>query len=223
LEVTGFDTDDLARDTQVLRELLRQARQYWMTRWATTPVYLVRQAVNESEPGYLEIKGWTTPSGAGVDETTLWTKILEAGISDFDLILECGPYWRDVPPGDSNCLEIGAMQAWESTYFGNYDYMSATREETCAADTVYIANKHNIAQLTDVYYFDAAPGVWSANLLATSLTYNLLPAVPAAGDILYIGIDSSVTNSGPFCSVVWDLASAGSGISFSNSGGTQFW
>jgi len=436
LEVTGFDTDHLAQQTQTLRQLLTQARQYWMTRWATAPVYIERQAVNESEPSYIEIKNWTTPTGAGVNESTLWTKIAQAGISDFDLVLECGPYWRDVPPGDANCLEIGAMQAasqvypilfdgttnymslsspadlddlptadftleawinpdgygennagrifdkqqwslrmsnttglqaaanfdvsnavtnstlsdislneWShvaavfdvtaseftlyvngvdvsdlqqagtnnytsdaavdaqvgatglaannafdgeigwmrisdnerytgaftpparcplpgddantvwlgicegtgiviydhstngnngllplgaswgtgcTEYYGNYDPTSATREETCAADTVYIANKHSRAQLTDLYYWDVAPGAWSANLLTQSLSYSLLPTTPSGGDIIYAGINATIVDGGPFCSIVWDLATAGSGISFSNNGGS-FW
>ena len=96
-------------------------------------------------------------------------------------------------------------------------------EETCDADTVYVANKHNIAQLTHVFYDDA--GAFSPNLLAQPLPYALLPAAPVAGDAFYAGIDSLIPDSGPFCSIVFDLATAQTGLTFSYTGSTfwQYW
>lgn len=88
------------------------------------------------------------------------------------------------------------------------------RAETCA-DEVYIANKHNLAQLTHIFILDN-PGVWSANLLTATPPYALLPAVPAGFDFVYFGIDTSIADSGPFSSLVFDLATAASGITFAN-------
>jgi len=71
-------------------------------------------------------------------------------------------------------------------------------------DQVFIANKQNVANLTNVYIDDG--GAWSANLFPfAALPTALLPVAPAIGDALYLGIDTSVTNSGPFESLVFDL------------------
>lgn len=83
------------------------------------------------------------------------------------------------------------------------------RNDTCS-DEVYIANKHNRAQITHLFYDDA--GVWSQNLLTTATPYRLLPAVPAANDAVYFGIDTTFDNSGPFCSLVFDIQTAVTGI-----------
>jgi hypothetical protein len=89
-------------------------------------------------------------------------------------------------------------------------------ECTCEDATlgVYIANKHNRAQLTHIFVFDAAPAGYSFNLLDLGLPYALLPAVPAIGDILYIGIDVNHPNYGPFCSLAYDIGTAASGVTW---------
>lgn len=70
---------------------------------------------------------------------------------------------------------------------------------------VYFANKHNDAQVTDVWYYDASVPAYVGNQIGAATPYNLFPAVPAAGDILYIGCDTAQGNSGPFSSVVFDI------------------
>jgi len=86
------------------------------------------------------------------------------------------------------------------------DCITAGREETCDDETVYVANKQNTAQLTHVLIEDG--GVFGSNLLTMALPYPLLPAVPAANDRIYFGIDTDGLDSGPFCSLVFDLLSA---------------
>jgi hypothetical protein len=82
---------------------------------------------------------------------------------------------------------------------------SAGQEATCDAE-VYIANKHNTAQLTHIFVDDG--GVFGANLLAGNPPYSLFPAVPAVGDAVYFGIDTTHANSGPFDNLVFDLSQA---------------
>lgn len=87
-----------------------------------------------------------------------------------------------------------------------FDYGN-TDGSTCD-DEVFIANKHNLANITDVYYYDAAPAGFSANLMFAALPYAFLPAVPAVGDIVYFGINTALADSGPFCSLVFDIGTA---------------
>jgi hypothetical protein len=72
----------------------------------------------------------------------------------------------------------------------------------------YIANKRNEANLTNIHWYSTVAGAWSPNLLGAALPYALLPAVPAAGDVVVFGIDTSLPDSGPFCSLVFNLLTA---------------
>ena len=77
------------------------------------------------------------------------------------------------------------------------------RAATCNNE-VFIANKHNRAQLTDVYRRTAA-GAFSANLVGTT-AYNLFPTSPiATGEIVYFGIDTAMNDSGPFDNLIFDI------------------
>lgn len=79
------------------------------------------------------------------------------------------------------------------------------RSATCNSGEVYVANKNNRAQLTDVYYYDASGPAWSGNLIGAATPFDFLPATPANGDIVYFGINTTVSDSGPFCSLVFDI------------------
>lgn len=81
---------------------------------------------------------------------------------------------------------------------------STGRAATCLSEA-YIANKHNYSELHYAFYYDASSGIYSANIIGAALPANLLPGTPAAGDLLYIGTDTSLADTGPFSSVVFDL------------------
>jgi len=79
------------------------------------------------------------------------------------------------------------------------------RVATCANE-VYVANKHNQAQLTHIFIEDGGifPG---GNLIGAARPFAFLPAVPVAGDCVYFGC-----TGGPFCSIVFDILAAVTGI-----------
>jgi hypothetical protein len=85
------------------------------------------------------------------------------------------------------------------------------RTATCSNE-VYFANKHNMAQITNAYYYDAAPAPGYTDIMAAVLPANLLPAVPAANDILYLGINTTFNDSGPFASVIFDIGTPATDI-----------
>ena len=76
----------------------------------------------------------------------------------------------------------------------------------------YVANKHNIAQLTNVHYWDSAGNAWSGNLIGAATPFALLPNPVLAADLVLFGIDSTVLNAGPFCSLVFDVGTAIVGV-----------
>jgi hypothetical protein len=88
---------------------------------------------------------------------------------------------------------------------GNVD-SDGTREPT-TRNEVFVANKRNIAQITHVFHYDASASTnrFSDNLVGAATPASLLPATPAASDYVYFGIDTSLDDSGPFCSLVFDI------------------
>lgn len=80
------------------------------------------------------------------------------------------------------------------------------QEATCLPSNLLV-NKCNIAQLTNIFVYDAAPVTWTSEFPAGAFPFNLFPAVPAVGDILYIGSDP--TNGGVFNNVVFNVAQTG--------------
>lgn len=113
LTVSAQDQDALIRDTQELRRLLRKAREYDSTRAQNTPVWIERQAPGASEMEYCQIFDWSTPNDSDPFEQPFWGSVASAGMNDFILTLEIGPYWGGNIPGESTCTEAQAQQIWE--------------------------------------------------------------------------------------------------------------
>lgn len=84
----------------------------------------------------------------------------------------------------------------------------AGRAATCLPE-VYVANKHNDADVTHIFTCTAA-GVFGADQ-AASWNFDLFEggaAGPANGDMTYFGSGCLATNPRPFCSMVFDIGTA---------------
>lgn len=81
------------------------------------------------------------------------------------------------------------------------------QEATCD-DAVFLDNQSVPAQLTHGYVYDAAPAGWTSIFPAAAFPVSLLPAAPAVGDILYLGIIATAPNYGPFNNLVFDIGTA---------------
>lgn len=122
-----------------------------------------------------------------------------------------------VPAG---CNSIGIILRCYSTAGTTirYDYVTLRRitaatfgrADTCLMETFFI-NSRQSAQITDAYYYDDSAGTYSSNLIGAATPHDLIPVGPAAGDILYIGVDDGALVNGPFFNVVFDLLQSGAG------------
>ncbi len=81
------------------------------------------------------------------------------------------------------------------------------RAATCTNE-VYIANKQNISNITDIKIDNG--GVFTDIFPIAAFPQALFPAVAAVNDALYIGSNTSVINTGPFVSVAVDLLTVAS-------------
>lgn len=75
------------------------------------------------------------------------------------------------------------------------------RTATCENE-VFAANKGILANLTHIFVDDG--GVFGANQV-TSTAFTMFPAVPAANDALYFGIQSSIADVGHFTGLFFDI------------------
>lgn len=81
-------------------------------------------------------------------------------------------------------------------------------EGSCLSPDAYVVGHQKEANLTHIKIYDAAPGpTWTDIFPSAGLPDDLLPAVPAVGDMIYFGISTTdAFRSGPFCSLAFDLA-----------------
>lgn len=101
---------------------------------------------------------------------------------------EAGDIWTQVPT-----VEVGQV------------------DSTC--DGAYIVNYHAQSNITHAYVYDAAPvATYTRVFPSTALPFELLPSVPAVGDILYLGFDTSHVTTHGHQSIVCDIGTAGQGL-----------
>jgi len=199
LSLRATSQNNAATQTQALRQMLRTARNYWATSWEDDLVYLQLQGSGETNARYAIVHAGRLPE----DESVLscWmeaTNPTRAIMPELTLIVERGP-WLENAPGTGTAVALSALETYDGRDLGNVD-SSEDREPTTTEGAVYIANKRNEANLSDVYVDDG--GAFGPNLMDDAdKAFDLLPAVPVANDALYLGIDTSLDDSGPFCSL----------------------
>ena len=120
-------------------------------------------------------------------------------------------HWGGLPPGHGVGVPISAVETFNSTVYGNVD-SSEVREPT-TLDEVFINNQRNVANISHIFNYDASGGTYSSNLIGASLPYSLFPSSTAVGDAVYFG-SQTLTDSGPFNSVVLDIGTAAAATSF---------
>lgn len=81
-------------------------------------------------------------------------------------------------------------------------------QEATSVGDVPVANKHNEAQLTHIYHFDNSSGIYNS-LYPAAFPLALFSSQMAVGlDALYFGIDTGLSDSGPFSSLIFDIVTA---------------
>lgn len=94
----------------------------------------------------------------------------------------------------------------EAQLYVVYSLDSTQGQAATCEEKVYLANKQTKSYLSHLYYYDASLASFSGNLIGGAWPANVLPATPAAGDILYLICATSLTDSGPFNSAVWNVS-----------------
>lgn len=200
LDVVGGNTDGAIETVRTLYQLLVRAAEYWRDDWRTGSVWLERRSACSTNTEYAVVYKGSIPElpevmGDPFEEDAL--------LHDMTLTIEHGE-WRDNAPSTHTSYPLAGYANWGGKNYGTVN-SAGTVTPSSNAGEVFVANHYKEAQITHIYVYDAAPVGWSGNLQGAALPYNLFPAVPAIGDCLYLGIDSTVGDSGPFWSAVFDI------------------
>lgn len=160
----------------------------------------------------------TTPSGQVLSLfNTDVNDILYAGENGVILrSADKGVSWaiddNSTPAGDIEAFILGAGDIYAGDD-GQILILDSTLslslgQEATTSNQVFLANHHKTANLTDVFIDDG--GAFTDIFPIPSFPQVLLPVVPAVGDALYIGIDTTLTDTGPFASAIFDIATPAS-------------
>jgi hypothetical protein len=105
----------VALETSRLRTLLDKGVDYWGTDWYQTPVYIIAQSENETNPRYAIIYNWSTPS----DENPYSQPFLQPAqgvvFTNWLLSIERG-HWLALPPGNGECAEASAQAPSDAAF-----------------------------------------------------------------------------------------------------------
>jgi len=103
------------------------------------------------------------------------------------------------------CSADGAVRAGES---GRVLQLSAATfevgQEATDTGSVMVANHHKQSNLTEILNDDG--GAFTAIYPASSFPLTLYPGTSAANDNVYFGTDTSIDDTGPFSSLIFDLS-----------------
>lgn len=84
-------------------------------------------------------------------------------------------------------------------------FVALGQEESC--NNTFVANKHVMANLTNIKLFDTSAATYTDVFPASSFPHNLLPSTFDSGDIVYFGSNTAVSDdTGPFTSLIFDIA-----------------
>lgn len=123
-----------------------------------------------------------------------------SSLEEIVLVIERG-HWMDQAPFAGTAIAVSSTFTFNSATYG---------QAATTADQVMAANKHNYANITHIYRYDASTTTYSSNLAAET-AYNIFPNSTAANDAIYFGSRTSINGSGPFSNLIFDIVTAAVG------------
>lgn len=202
VHIKGTSQDNAIDNLRSLLTILDSGVEYFVSGLGTQ-VYMVLKSNDETNTRYAVISSYKIETLPRLFDSyfevggTQAAANVDTLINDLEIIITRG-LWLEAAPG----TQTRAYQDSQTTFNSiNFGVSASNTVETFASD---IRTESNI---THIFTFDTSSGTYSSNLV-NSTSYDLFPNPIGAGDILYIGTQTSVSNSGPFFSLVFNIGVA---------------
>lgn len=128
LTVRTGDQDHTIAEGHKLRGLLQKATDYWVTSWATTPVWIEARGSAETEIRYSLIKDWRAPGDNNPFMTPFFA--CPSVMDEFALLIE-HDFWTENEPGGKTCVQISAQGSNNYPYCISFSGGTATENVDC--------------------------------------------------------------------------------------------
>lgn len=194
LTIAGTSADNVLATLRSVINVLDKSMAYWGNKWQTHFGYLEAKGDAETNTRYAIIVGYKLDAIPSVYTSAFEDGILignsraTSALVDVTIAIEHSP-WLSSKPGSGTATQV-----------------SNTGRAATTAREVFVASKSNTAALTHIYVYNGS--TYTSNQVAAT-AFNLLPATPAANNAIYFGN----SGSNPFCSLVFDIGTAETGIS----------
>jgi hypothetical protein len=192
--------DNTIRELRKFIKLLEMAVYYWTDEYSTHKFWLEVRGNCETNIRYAYVVDYFIPEINNPFEPPFGSTEGDVTIDELQINIE-HTIWSDN-------LTIGTLADCVQSSVGTPLY-PATVEYEAATCLRYpaVAPLGKVNNLTHAYYYNADDNTFSANIVGTGGS-NLLPAIPAANDGLYVGIlegGTPTTHGEPFSSLVIHL------------------
>lgn len=192
----SFVTGSQLETTQLVNlftTLLDKGVAYWLNDFQTDMVWIEIRPECQDYSQYALIYDWQIPQLNDYFDAPFG---INGSMDEVTLIIEHG-LWSENIPGDGTAIELQSS--------------TITIAENTDRKRVWITNYWDDSQISHVFRYDAAPPGYT-NITGITGTV-LFPVAPAVGDILYVGVENTGTES-PFHNIVFNIGTAMVGLAF---------
>jgi len=194
-----------------LRRLLLKAERYWTSDFNESMVWIEARGACESNSRYAIIVTGRVPD----DPSPYATNPLGGNaIEGLPLVIEHLP-WQSHKPGSYADTAISNYGSYNGVPLGIIDGVTGL-PKYIVGQIARVSNHSKAANLSHIFSFNSG-AFWSGNQVygpPFANTSLFTPPAPLAGDAVYFGIDTSLGNSGPFSSLVFNFITNATTSSF---------
>lgn len=195
LKLVASSQDELAKKMQDLRRLLIKAKDFWVNRFATEPVWIEARSSNETNIRYAVIHNAQILSDSDMWRQPFLQPGNEAFLDNISLVIERG-HWQDARPGIRSDVDASNQIVYDTN--GLTYGMEANRE-------AFILNGRQQANISHIFKWDQGATTWSSNMVDAALPWDWFDLPCQTGDAIYFGIETSDTDAAHFTNLVFDL------------------
>lgn len=209
IHITGSSQDNVISSLRSLINLLDKSYYYFVNNTGI-PVYFIVKSDTETNQRYGTVVSYSINNLPGQFDGPFLTggKQFSGNLSypaiyiELDIVIE-RDHWSNSIPGNSTAISIENQYAYNSITYG---------QAASSTNPIQIVSKRYDCNITHIYRYDSSATSWSSNLAGGSLPFNILPSSTTANDAVYFGINTALSNSGPFFNLVFNIGTPATGI-----------